>query len=65
MFKVNNKDTRVLGVFIVNLEHISHLILVFLLLPFCLLFTMFGTAAFPILNASVSFWQPTFLFLSA
>ena len=31
MFKVNNKDTRT-GVFIVNFEHISHLILVFLLL---------------------------------
>ena len=31
MFKVNNKDTRT-GVFIVNFEHISHLVLVFLLL---------------------------------
>ena len=30
MFKVNNKDTT--GVFIVNLEHISHLVLVLLLL---------------------------------
>ena len=29
MFKVNNKDT---SVFIVNFEHISHLVLVFLLL---------------------------------
>ena len=29
MFKVNNKDT---GVFIVNIEYISHLVLVFLLL---------------------------------
>ena len=29
MFKVNNKDT---GVFIINLEHISHRALVFLLL---------------------------------
>ena len=35
MFKVNNKDTRRKrrsGVFIVNFEHISHLVLVFLLL---------------------------------
>ena len=37
MFKVNNKDTRRRnwhrsGVFIVNFEHISHVILVFLLL---------------------------------
>ena len=37
MFKVNNKDTRTeqhhqrcSGVFIVNFEHISHLVLVFL-----------------------------------
>ena len=44
MFKVNNKDTRTTptpeqhhlrrsGVFIVNAEHISHLVLLFLLLP--------------------------------
>ena len=39
MFKVNDKDTtlkrrywRRSGVFIVNFEHISHLVLVFLLL---------------------------------
>ena len=39
MFKVNNKDTRTTplawrrsDVFIVNFEHISHLVLVFLLL---------------------------------
>ena len=33
MFKVNNKDAkRRSGVFIVNFEHISHLVLVFLLL---------------------------------
>ena len=36
MFKVNNKDTRMTprrsGIFIVNFEHISHLVLVFLLL---------------------------------
>ena len=36
MFKVNNKDTRTMrrrsDVFIVNSEHISHLVLVFLLL---------------------------------
>ena len=37
MFEVNNKDTRTTpwrrsGVFIVNLEHISHFVLVFLLL---------------------------------
>ena len=38
MFKVNNKDTQndangvVLGVFLVNFEHISRLVLVFLLL---------------------------------
>ena len=36
MFKVNNKDTRTnfrrSGVFIVDSEHISHLVLVFLLL---------------------------------
>ena len=33
MFKVNNKDTRRRsGIFIVNFEHISHLVLVFLLL---------------------------------
>ena len=35
MFKFNNKDTRTTprsGVFIVNFEHISHLVLVFLLL---------------------------------
>ena len=31
MVKVNNKDTRT-GVFIVNFEHISYLVLVFLLL---------------------------------
>ena len=30
MFKVNNKDR--FGIFIVNFEHISHLVLVFLLL---------------------------------
>ena len=38
MFKVNNKDIvnnvrRRSGVFIVNFEHISHLALVFVLLP--------------------------------
>ena len=38
MFKVDNKDTRRRqwgrsGVFIVNFEHISHPVLVFLLLP--------------------------------
>ena len=33
MFKVNNNDPRRRsGVFIVNIEHISHLVLVFLLL---------------------------------
>ena len=37
MFKVNNKDTRRRqwhrpGIFIFNFEHISHLVLVFLLL---------------------------------
>ena len=38
MFKVNNKDTRTTpkwrrsGVFIVNFQHISHLVLVLLLL---------------------------------
>ena len=39
MFKVNNKDTRTTpmafsrsGVFIVNIKHISHLVLVFPLL---------------------------------
>ena len=37
MFKVNNKGTRMMpwhrsGVFIVNFEHISHLVVVFLLL---------------------------------
>ena len=36
MFKVNNRNTRtrceISGVFIVNCEHISHLVLVFLLL---------------------------------
>ena len=33
MFKVNNKNIRTTpGVFIVNFEHISHLIVVFLLL---------------------------------
>ena len=33
MFRVNNKDTRTTpSVFIVNFEHISHLVLVFLLL---------------------------------
>ena len=36
MFKVNNKDTRTTtrrsGVYIVNFEHISYLVLVFLLL---------------------------------
>ena len=39
MFQVNNKDARRRqwrrsGVFIVNFEHISHLVLVFLLLTF-------------------------------
>ena len=37
MFKVNNKHWRYWrrsGVFIVNFEHISHLVLVFLLLIF-------------------------------
>ena len=35
MFKVNNKSTRTTssGVFIVNFKEISHLFLVFLLLP--------------------------------
>ena len=33
MFKVNNKDTwRRSGIFIVNFEHISHLLIVFILL---------------------------------
>ena len=33
MFEVNNKDTRTTScVFIFNFEHISHLVLVFLLL---------------------------------
>ena len=32
MFKVNNRNTRNTGVFIVNFEHILHLVLVFLLL---------------------------------
>ena len=32
MFQVNNKDTRRSGVFIVNFERISHLVLLFLLL---------------------------------
>ena len=34
MFKVNNKDTRrtPIGIFIVNFEHISDFVLVFLLL---------------------------------
>ena len=32
MFKVNNKDTRATGVFIFSVEHILHLVLVFLLL---------------------------------
>ena len=32
MFKVNNKDTSCSGIFIINFEHISHLVLVFLLL---------------------------------
>ena len=31
MFKVNNKDTYS-GVFIINFEYVSHLVLVFLLL---------------------------------
>ena len=36
MLKVNNKDTRYhrSGIFIVNFEHISHLILVILLFTF-------------------------------
>ena len=38
MLKVNNKHTRAtwrcFGVFIVNFEHISHLVLVFLLVTF-------------------------------
>ena len=35
MFKVNNKDANLMssGVFIVNFEHVSHLVLLFLLLP--------------------------------
>ena len=37
MFKVNNRNTRTTscrsGVFVVNFEHISHIFLVFLLLP--------------------------------
>ena len=32
MFKVNNKDTHRSSVFIVNFEHVSHLVIVFLLL---------------------------------
>ena len=32
MLEVINKDTRMTSVFIVNFEHISHLVLVFLLL---------------------------------
>ena len=32
MFKVNNKDTRTTPIFIVNIEHNSHLVPVFLLL---------------------------------
>ena len=34
MFKVNNKDTGTTPIFIVNFEHISHLVLVFLWLTF-------------------------------
>ena len=40
MFKINNKDRRRSGVFIVNFEHISHLILVFLLLTLNMQFTI-------------------------
>ena len=32
MFKVNNKNTKTFGVFIVNFEYISHHLLLFLLL---------------------------------
>ena len=32
LLKVNNRNTIIIGVFIVNFEHISHLVLVFLLL---------------------------------
>ena len=32
MFKVNNKDIFIYGIFIINFEHISYLVLVFLLL---------------------------------
>ena len=32
LFKVNNKDTSRSGVFIVDFEHISHFVVVFLLL---------------------------------
>ena len=32
MFKVNKEDRRRSGIFIVNFEHISHFVLVFLLL---------------------------------
>ena len=34
MFHVNNKDTRTTPIFIVNIEHISHLVLVFLFILF-------------------------------
>ena len=30
MFKVNNEDTRITPAFIVNFEHVSHLVVVFL-----------------------------------
>ena len=33
MFQVNNKDTSQSGVFTVNVEHISHMVVVLLLLP--------------------------------
>ena len=44
MFKVNNKDARTTpsGVLIVNLEHISHPVLVFLLYSFNILQLLAG-----------------------
>ena len=59
MFKVNNKDTRMKrrsGVFIVNFEHISHLVLVFLLLTL--------NMYFPAGYVQVYITEPCFLKLS-
>ena len=71
MFKVNNKDTRTMllasfwcfGVFIVNFEHISHLIRLFLLFEHVIVGSA-GICEFLIWSSlETDFWQDIIIFV--